>query len=114
VEYYSAWLTFIVLVDDGRPRKRHTYDDSIVLFRARDYEHAFERALDVGRSQETEYTNPYGQKVRWVLVEVVKLQRVGRRLDGQEVCSLLDCRRSKDPIPYANGFRPERSKPIRC
>jgi hypothetical protein len=113
VEYYSAWLVFIVLVDDGRPRKTHTYDDSIVVFRARDYDHAFERALELGRSQETEYTNPYGQKVRWALVEVLKLQRIGRRVEGQEVSSPLDRRRSKEPIPYGRQFHPERSRPIR-
>jgi hypothetical protein len=113
VEFYSAWLTFIALVDNGRPRKTHTYDDSIILFRARDYDHAFDRALQLGRAQETQYTNPSGQVVRWALVEVVKLQRVGRRVEGQEVSSLLDRRRAKEPVPYGKRFHPERSKPIR-
>jgi hypothetical protein len=112
VVYYSAWLVFIILVDDGRPRKTHTYDDSVVVFRARDYEHAFERSLEMGRAQETEYMNQDGRQVRWAFVEVVKLKRIGRRVEGQEVSSLLDRRRSDSAIPYGKRFRPERSKPI--
>jgi hypothetical protein len=112
MEYWSARLTFIVLVNDGRLRKRHTYDDSVVVFRARDFCHAFDRALELGHSQETEYRNVYGQKVRWALVKVVKLQCVGPRLDGREISSLLEVRRSKEPIPYNRRFHPERLKPV--
>jgi hypothetical protein len=111
VNFYSARLSFVVLVDDGRPRKTHTWDEIVVVFRARDFDHAFTRALEIGRSHETEYLNCDGHKVRWALVEVENLDFVGRRVDGSEVASRLSPRRSKAAIPFSKRFHPEDSKP---
>jgi hypothetical protein len=49
MNYYGARLLFIILVDNGRPSRRNHYDESVVIFRARNYDHAFRRALDLGR-----------------------------------------------------------------
>ncbi|MBX9580059.1 MAG: DUF4288 domain-containing protein [Gemmataceae bacterium] len=111
MNFYSARLLLIILVDDPRPRKTHTWDEIVITFRARDFDHAFSRALAIGRSHETEYLNFQGRKVRWALVEVVTLDLVGRRIDGREVASRLHPRRSKSPIPFDTRFRPEASKP---
>lgn len=111
MNFYSARLSLVVLVDDGQPRKTHTWDEVVVTFRARDFEHAFVRALELGRSHETEYLNADGQRVRWALVEVENLDLVGRRVDGAEVASRLKCRRSKSAIPFDTLFRPEQSRP---
>jgi hypothetical protein len=110
VDFYSARLQFVVLVE-GQRHKTNLWDESIVAFRARDYGHAFQRALEIGRSHETEYLNMQGRKVRWALVKVETLDHVGRRVDGQEVASRLDRRRSKEVIPFNRRFRPEAEEP---
>ena len=111
MNFYSSRLLFVILVDDGRPRRRHTYDESTVIFRARDLDHAFERALELGLAAEESYLNGKGQRVRWALVEIVTIDYVGRRLDGREVASRLHDRTSRDPIPFGTRFRPKKSKP---
>lgn len=111
VNFYSARLLLVILIDDGRPRQTHTWDEIVVTFRARDFVHAFMRALEIGRSHETEYENCDHRRVRWALVEVMTLDCVGRRVDGAEVASRLFRRRSKAAIPFDMRFRPEDSTP---
>jgi hypothetical protein len=82
-----------------------------VVFRARDFVHAFARALEIGRTHETEYLNSQKRKVRWALVRIDAVDRVGRRLDGAEVASRLSRRRSREAIPFDYVFRPEDSEP---
>jgi len=111
MDFYSAKLLFIILVADGPGCKRNHYDESVIVFRARDFVHAFERALELGRKQETTYQNDKKQKVRWALVEILTLDLVGRQIDGKEVNSHLHYRTSKRRIPPAKRFNPQRSKP---
>jgi len=111
MDFYSARLRYIILVDDGRTRKRNHYDDSVIVFRARDFGHAMERALQIGRAKETTYKNHKDQDVRWALVEVVNLDWVGRKVDGAEVASNLHYRTSKTPVSPRKRFHPEKSEP---
>jgi hypothetical protein len=111
MNFYSARLLLVILVDDGKPRKTNNWDEIVVTFRARDLAHAFTRALEIGRSHEVEYQNINEQRVRWALVEIETLDLVGRRLDGAEVASRLKSRRSRSPIPFSRRFHPEKSQP---
>ena len=111
MEFYSARLLHIILVDDGKPRKRNRYNETVVVFKARDYEHAFARALELGRASETTYENGAGQPVRWAFVEVTNLDHLGRKIDGIEVASHLHTRVSREPIAPRVQFAPEQSEP---
>jgi len=111
MNFYSARLLFVVLVDDGPPRKKNMFDETIIVFRARDFADALNRAVKIGRSHETEYKNDKGHRVRWALVEVINLDWVGRKADGQEVASHLHYRQSKRPVPFNKKFYPEASEP---
>ena len=111
MDYYSARLLYAILVDNGKPRKKNSYDESVIIFRARDFDHAFERALELGKENETTYKNCYDQTVRWALVEIMNLDWVGRKIDGKEVASHLHYRVSKNPITPKKKFKPEKSKP---
>ena len=111
MNFYSARLLFVCLVENGRPRKTHTWDESIAVFRARNFDHALVRALEIGRSHETEYLNYRQQRVRWALVKVENVDRVGKQVDGQEVASRLSRRQSKEAIPFGTQFQPEASEP---
>jgi len=111
MDFWSARLLFIILVADGAGRKRNHYDESVIVFRAKDFGHAFKRALQLGRTQETDYKNDKGQRVRWALVEIGNLDCVGPKVDGKEVGSVLHYRTSRDRISPDRIFHPERSKP---
>ena len=111
MNFYSARLLLVILVDDEKQRKTNTWDEIVVTFRARDFDHAFRRALEIGRSHEVEYWNVRNQRVRWALVGIENLDHVGRRLDGAEVASRLKRRRTKSPIPFSQRFHPEKSEP---
>jgi hypothetical protein len=110
MDYYSSRLTYVILVDDGRPRRRNHYDESVVVFRARDFEHAFKRALALGLAAEHEYKNLKGQSVRWALTEVTTVDHIGPQLDGREVSSRLHDRVSARPISFGAHFHPQRSR----
>ena len=110
MEFYSARLLFIILVGDGRAKKKNDYDESVIVFRARDFDHAFERALEIGKAQETTYKNGKEQNVRWALVEITNLDHVGRKVDGAEVASKLHSRTSAKPISPKQRFHPEKSE----
>jgi hypothetical protein len=81
------------------------------LFRAADFDEAFQRALALGRAQEEEYLGGEGEKVRWRLKEVISLDILDEELDGAEVYS--------EPVALAPGetysfdvtFEPEKSQP---
>lgn len=111
MDFYSARLLFVILVDSGRPARRQSYDDSVIVFRAKSYRHAFRRALELGRKQEASYKNHRGEKVRWALVAIESLDLVGPSIDGREVASRLHVRVSQRPMSPKKRFHPEKSKP---
>ena len=111
MDFYSARLLYIILVGTKRATKRCSYDDSVVVFRARSYAHAFRRAIELGRKSETSYKNHRGETVRWALVEVENLDFVGKVIDGVEVASRLHSRTSRTPVGPRRRFHPERSRP---
>lgn len=112
MNYYCARLLVICLVDDSRKHKKNICDYPFIVFRAKDNADAFRRALGFGKEQETAYKNGKGQRVRWALVRVEEIKRLGRHLDGKEVGSLLDVHVSKRSVPFAERFNPKKHAPI--
>lgn len=110
--YFCARLLIVVVVDAPRPRKRNTCDYPFVLIQAKDYEEAFTRALELGREQEHTYKNGKGQTVRWAFVRVEEVTRLARKLDGQEIGSLLDVYVTEEPLLIKKRFSPEKHKPL--
>ena len=112
MKWYSARLLYIILVDSKRPRRRNSYEDRAILFRARDRKHALNKALVLGAKEEVEYMNVRKQRVRWALVEVMALDCIGHIKDGAEVSSRLFRRTDQKPVPYSHRFQPKRSRPV--
>ena len=107
MDFYSARLLFVLLDNDGKPRKKNLYDDSVVVFRARDFEDALRRAIELGNARvQSESSSPFHK-----FVEVMKLDWVGCKVDGQEVASKLHYRVSKTAISMETEFHPEKSEP---
>ena len=112
MSYYCARLLVVCLVNSRKPRKTNLYDYPFVVFRATNYSSAFKVALKLGKAQETHYQGSTGYSVRWAFVRVEEIKRLGRKLDGIEVGSILDRLRTKEPLTFGRRFHPERSKPF--
>jgi hypothetical protein len=107
--WFSSKLRTVCLVErHGATR----YMDSVFLFRATDFETAFRRALDIGRSQEQGYTNADGERVVWKFVKVVSLDQLPKEdLDGAEVYSEPVSLGAGEMMPFESHFEPEQSRP---
>ena len=109
-QWYSARLRMVCLIEGEGAT---SFQDSVVLARAADFDEAFQRALEIGRSREKEYEkNKGGERVCWRLKEVLGLEVVlAETLDGAEVYS--------DPVelpddardPFDAEYSPELSEP---
>ena len=107
--WFSARVRLVLLIEGAGARG---YADSVFVFRAADFDDAFQRALALGRKQEQEYVGGEGKRVRRRLKEVISLDILrADDLDGAEVYS--------EPVDLAAGeasnfdqvFTPEASKP---
>jgi hypothetical protein len=73
-------------VPEHTPSGPTRYEDSVVIFRAQDWDAAFRRALEIGRGMEVAYRNGDGVSVEKRLVEIRTLDELGDELsDGREV-----------------------------
>jgi len=50
--------------------------------------------------------------VRWAFVRVEEVKRLARKLDGQEIGSLLDVYVTDKPLLIKKRFSPEKHKPL--
>ena len=86
--------------------------DCVHVFRAQDWETAFERALSLGRTHESEFTNADGASAKWRLAQVVTLDLLeGDTLDGREVYSEFVSPDDDDTVGWDHEFHPESSTP---
>jgi hypothetical protein len=113
VEWWSAKVRVLCLVENSDPTDTCLQDETVVVFRADDEASAFERALALGRERELEYLNGDGDRVRWRLARVLKLTRVNADdLDGAEIHSELSWYDDGNPA-FDTRFAPEREEPER-
>jgi hypothetical protein len=85
-------------------------DEVVHVFRADDWDVAFQRALALGRSHECDYKNGCEQRVRWRLDRILTLDMIrASDLDGAEVFSALSDV-SGGP-GFDTAFDPERHRP---
>jgi hypothetical protein len=103
--WFSASLRFRIVIDDGDL----DFGESVVVFRAADWERAFARALAIGREMEASYENAESERVEHRLLAVRTLDQLGDELtDGREVFST---RASSARRAVVDPPRPEESEP---
>jgi len=106
-QWFAASMRLVVLVEGGGQTRE---DEVAHVFRADGWDLAFERALALGRSHETEYVNDAGVGVRWRLERVLTLDLLRvNDLDGAEVYSAL--REVESDMPFGTTFSPEAHRP---
>lgn len=107
--WFSTKVRLVLLLEEEGATR---YMDSVFIFRASDFQGAFQRALELGRGQEQSYRNAEGQRVQWKLVRVISLDQIqSESLDGAEVYSEPVALSEGDSIPFAAEFEPEKSAP---
>jgi hypothetical protein len=103
--WFSALLRFRIVIADSD----WDFEESVVVFRATDWEQAFKRALAVGREMEASYENAESERVEHRLLAVRTLDQLGEELtDGREVFST---RASSARRAVIDPPRPEESEP---
>jgi hypothetical protein len=107
--WYAVKLRFVILLETTGGED---VNESLYLLRSDGFENAFLRALEIGRSAETEYLGGTGERVRWRLKDVVTLDEVrAADLDGAEVYSQFASLGEGEHYDFDHKFQPELSKP---
>lgn len=108
MQWFSTKIRLACII---KPKGLQRFMDSIYVFRSTDFDDAFRKALDIGRSQEKNYLNDADELVEWKLKEIISLDLIKPpSLDGAEVYS--------EPVEPAardflsdTAFHPEDSNP---
>jgi len=108
MQWFSTRIRLACIIEQKGLQR---FMDSIYVFRSTDFDDAFRRAIDIGRSQEKSYLNDANEPVEWRLKEIISLDLIRpQSLDGAEVYS--------EPVEPAtsdllidNAFHPEDSNP---
>jgi hypothetical protein len=89
------------------------HNDSIYVFQCRDFDDAFLKALELGKSQETSYLNADQELINWRLKEIVSLDVIATEwlYAGAEVYSEPVQPQAGERIPFDFEFHPEDSRP---
>ena len=107
--WFSAKVRLVCLIE---PTGAVRYMDAVYVFRSVDFQTAFKRALELGKSQERAYLNVDKKKVVWKLAEIVSLDMIeAASLDGTEVYSEPVDLAPGETFPMDTTFHPEHSEP---
>ena len=107
--WFSTKVRLVCLIE---PIGAVRYMDSVYVFRSADFQTAFKRALELGKSQEKTYFNVDKQKVVWKLTEIVSLDMItAESLNGAEVYSEPVDLAPGEAFPMDAALYPELSEP---
>lgn len=108
MQWFSTRIRLACVIE---PKGVQRFMDSIYVFRSTDFDDAFRKALDIGRSQEKNYLNDADELVEWRLKEIISLDLIrSQSLDGAEVYS-EPVEPAASDFPSDNVFHPEDSHP---
>lgn len=108
--WFSAKVRDVILIDDD---DNSTFEHSVYLFRAADFDAAFDAVLKLGQAQDREFLNGDENRVRWKLADVQSLNLLGAGEigDAVDVYSEAVALSDVDRVPFNFVFHPERSAP---
>jgi hypothetical protein len=108
--WYSGSCRRVCIVDG---RGAITSEMSVFVFRATDRAAAIRRLRRLGRKEEQEYVNGYGERVRWALVSLETVDELGEgRMRELEVHSTWTEIEPPDAsLTLATHFAPEAGEP---
>jgi hypothetical protein len=86
---------------------------SVYVFRATTDKGAFRRFLEIARSDDKEYVNAEGDRVRWAVVSLETLDELteGQLRDTEVFSKWTNIEPTDRSISFSARFQPEKSKP---
>ncbi|NNF97861.1 MAG: DUF4288 domain-containing protein [Desulfobacteraceae bacterium] len=113
MNYYSVRIAVIGIVDDGViPDDGYTQDIQVHVVRAEGFDEAFDKALEIGRSQERCYQNEDGHSVIWRFKEIEYVRNLGQQVVGVEISTRFESYFPIKALGANSRFCPEESNPI--
>jgi len=90
-----------------------TEEQSVWVFRANDREAAVKRFLELARTQDQEFKNTAGQRVRWVVMslETVDELEEGKLRDREVYSHMTDIDPPDSSVSFETEFMPEMPEP---
>ena len=87
--WFTARLLFKAEIKGRRPRKIHTFEESVLLVSGTNEREAMEKAKKLAWDKQHTYQNLYKEQVSWKFVKLLELQEIldGELGDGVEVYS---------------------------
>lgn len=87
MKWFLAKIVFQIVCGNGE----HTaqFDEQLRLIHAINKQQAFDKAVELGRSEEDSFYNIHRQPVHWSFVNVSELYHMEELLDGAEICSKI-------------------------
>ena len=85
MNWYLAKIVFEIICGDGN----HTpqFDEQLRLIEAGSAAEAFDRAIEIGESENDEFTNESRKLVQWKFINVSELLRLSELVNGVELYS---------------------------
>ncbi len=112
MEYYSIRISILCLVDEIKiPKDGYTQDIQVHIIEANNYEEAFKKGIEIGKKEETDYSNEFGNKVKWVFKEIESITNLGSSVVGVEISSRMEGLYPDGVIKFETEFKPEKSEP---
>lgn len=98
MNWYLAKMVFRIICGEGE----HTpqFDEQLRLVAASSKEEAFQKAQDMGRTEEDSFLNRKEQLVQWQFINVSELYRLSELIDGAELYSRIEERDNADAYIY--------------
>lgn len=98
MKWYLAKIVFHITCGNGK----HTaqFDEQLRLISANNKEEAFDKALNIGRSEEDAFFNNKQQLVKWEFVNISELYPLNDLIDGAELYSRIEEKDNAEAYKY--------------
>jgi len=87
MNWYLAKIVFQIVCGNGQHMAQ--FDEQLRLINAGSKQQAFEKAVELGKTEEDLFYNIHQQPVHWTFVNVSELYRMEELLDGAEIFSKI-------------------------
>jgi hypothetical protein len=87
MKWFLAKIVFRIICGDGDHAAQ--FDEQLRLINAYNKQQAFDKAVELGRSEEDSFYNIHRQPVHWEFVNVSELYHMEELLDGAEIYSKI-------------------------
>jgi hypothetical protein len=108
MKWYLAKIVFQIVCGDGNHVAQ--FDEQLRLIAANDADEAFEKASQIGISEQDSFYNLRNELVRWKFVNVSELYLLSELIDGAEVYSRIS---EVDDADAYNTFVHKRAESIK-